>query len=241
MQNSLYVALSGQVSVERRLETIANNVANMNTVGFRADAVRFEEQVAKAGSNSLSYVSNGAEFVSRKSGPLTRTDNRLDLAIQGEGWFAINQNGQTIYTRDGRFQLNGDGTLLNVNGAQVLDAGGAPIQLDPDAGEPAISGDGMITQKGRQQGAVGLFMVDSSAELTRAGSSGFTSDIPGTPVIDFARNGVVQGAVEGANVDPIEEMTRLITVTRNFDQVANEVNKSETSIEDAIKALGATS
>src|SRR5271154_6110555 len=124
MQNSLYVALSGQVSVERRLETIANNVANMNTVGFRADAVRFEEQVAKAGSNSLSYVSNGNEFVSRKSGPLTRTDNKLDLAIQGDGWFAVSQNGKTIYTRDGRFQLSGDGTLQNINGAQVLDAGG---------------------------------------------------------------------------------------------------------------------
>ena len=111
MQNGLYVALSGQVSVERRLETIANNVANMNTVGFRADAVRFEEQVAKAGDNSLSYVSGGAEYVSRRTGPLTRTNNRLDLAIQGDGWFAIKQNGDTVYTRDGRFQLSADGSL----------------------------------------------------------------------------------------------------------------------------------
>ncbi len=185
MQNGLYVALSGQVSVQRRLETIANNVANMNTTGFRADAVRFEEQVAKAGDNSLSYVSSGDEFVSRRQGPLTRTNNELDVAVQGEGWFAINQNGQTVYTRDGRFQLSENGSLLNVNGAPVLDAGGAPIQLNPDGGAPAISGDGMITQGGRQAGAIGLFELDSSANLSRAGSSGFTSNIPGVPVLDF--------------------------------------------------------
>jgi flagellar basal-body rod protein FlgF len=240
MQNSLYVALSGQVSVQRRLETIANNVANMNTAGFRADAVRFEEQVAKAGDNNLSFVTSGAEYVSRRPGPLTRTNNRLDVAIQGEGWFAINQGGQTVYTRDGRFQLSENGSLQNVNGAQVLDAGGAPIQLNPDGGEPAISGDGMITQGGRQTGAIGLFALDSAANLSRAGSSGFTSDIPGTAVLDFTTNGVVQGAVEGSNVNPIEEMTKLIAVTRNFDQVANEVNKSESSVEDAIKALGSS-
>jgi flagellar basal-body rod protein FlgF len=232
------VALSGQVSAERRLETIANNVANMNTTGFRADAVRFEEQIARAGDSNLSYVAQGDEYVSRRIGPLTRTDNRLDVAIQGDGWFAVNQNGQTIYTRDGRFQLSENGTLQNINGASVLDAGGAPIQLTPDGGDPAISADGMITQNGRQTGAIGLFELDNSAKLTRAGSSGFTSDVPGVAVLDFTRNGVVQGAIEGSNVNPIEEMSRLIAVTRNFDQVANEVNKSETSVEDAIKALG---
>jgi flagellar basal-body rod protein FlgF len=240
MQNGLYVALSGQVSLQRRLETIANNVANMNTAGFRADAVRFEEQVAKAGDNTLSYVSGGANYVSRRAGPLVRTESRFDVAIQGDGWFAVNQGGKTIYTRDGRFQLSETGNLVNVNGAQVVDAGGAPIQLDPSGGPPAISGDGMITQSGRQTGAIGLFSLDSAATLTRAGSSGFTSDIPGVAVLDFTKNGIVQGAFEGANVNPIEEMTKLITLTRTFDNVANEVTKSETSLTDAIKTLGSS-
>jgi flagellar basal-body rod protein FlgF len=240
MQNGLYVALSGQVSMQRRLETIANNVANMNTAGYRADSVRFEEQVAKAGDNDLSYVSSGANFISKRSGPLIRTESRFDVAVQGEGWFSVNQGGQTIYTRDGRFQLSETGDLINVNGAQVLDAGGAPIQLDPSGGPPEISGDGMITQNGRQTGAIGLFALDSSAALTRAGSSGFTSDTPGVPVLDFTTNGIVQGAIEGSNVNPIEEMTKLIALTRNFDNVANEVTKSETSLTDAIKTLGSS-
>ena len=238
MQNGLYVALSGQVSLQRRLETIANNVANMNTAGYRADSVRFEEQVAKAGDNNLSYVSSGTDFISKRAGPLISTESRFDVAVQGEGWFGVSQGGQTIYTRDGRFQLSETGNLVNVNGAQVVDAGGAPIQLDPAAGPPEISGDGMITQNGRQTGAIGLFELDDTAALTRAGSSGFTSDKPGTAVLDFTRNSIVQGAYEGANVNPIEEMSKLIALTRNFDNVSNEVTKSETSLTDAIKTLG---
>jgi flagellar basal-body rod protein FlgF len=240
MQNGLYVALSAQVSLQRRLETIADNVANLNTPGFRASAVRFQEQVAKAGDNNLSYVSGGTDYVARGAGPLIKTDNLLDVAIQGDGWFAVKQGADTIYTRDGRFQLSQTGNLININGAQVVDAGGAPIQLDPAGGPPAIAGDGMITQNRRQTGAIGLFQLDPSATLTRAGSSGFTSDQPGAAVIDFTRNGVVQGAIEGANVNPVEEMTKLIALTRDFDDVANEVTRSETSLTDAIKALGSS-
>ena len=180
MQNGLYVALSAQVSLQRRLDTIAANVANMNTPGYRADGVTFEEQVAKAGDNRLSYVNSGRDFISRQSGPLIRTDNRLDVAIQGEGWFAVEDRGKTIYTRDGRLKLSAEGSLQNVNGATVLDAGGSPIQLDPAGGEPSISGDGMITQNGRQTGAIGVFQLDDDAKLARAGNSGFTSDKPGT-------------------------------------------------------------
>jgi flagellar basal-body rod protein FlgF len=238
MQNGLYVALSAQIALERRLDTISANVANMNTVGYRADGISFEAQLAKAGDNKLAYVSSGADFISRKSGALVKTDNPLDVAVQGEGWFAVNANGSTIYTRDGRMRMTETGALTDLNGAPILDAGGAPIQLDPAGGAPSISGDGMITQQGKQTGAIGIFSLDDNAQLTRAGHSGFTSSTPGTPILDFTQNGVVQGAVEGANVNPIEEMTKLIQVTRNFDSVANEVTQTESSVTDAIKSLG---
>ena len=96
----------------------------------------------------------------------------------------------------------------------------------------------MISQNGRQVGAVGLFALDPAAKLTRAGGSGFTTDKPAQPILDFAVNGVVQGSIEGANVDPIREMTRLIAVTRTFDGVANGVTQTENSLQDAIKTLG---
>lgn len=239
MQNGLYVALSAQVSLQRRLETIANNVANMNTPGFRATGVSFEAEIAKAGDNNLAYVSPGTDFVSRRTGSLTQTGNSLDIAIQGDAFFGVaGGNGSVVYTRDGRMKLSDTGELQNVNGAPILDSGGSPIQLDPAGGALSIGADGGISQSGRLVGTVGIFKLDSSANLTRAGHSGFTSDKPGQPVADFTRDNVVQGAIEGSNVDPVMEMTKLITVTRTFDGVANEVNQTESSLTDAIKSLG---
>jgi len=238
MQNGLYVALSAQVSLERRLETIASNVANMNTPGYRADGVSFEAQLAQAGDKRIAYVSPGAGFISRRSGAMIQTGNPLDTAVQGEGWFAIQSGGGTVYTRDGRMQVSETGALQTLTGAAVLDAGGAPIQLDPAAVPPTIARDGMINQGGRQVAAIGLFALDENAKLTRAGTSGFTSDKAAQPVLDFNGNSIVQGAIEGANIDPVMEMTKLIAVTRTFDGVTNEVSQTESSLQDAIKTLG---
>jgi flagellar basal-body rod protein FlgF len=239
MQNGLYVSLSAQISLERRLDTIAANVANANTPGYRVDGVTFAAELAKAGDSNVSFVSEGDGFISRRSGPLIATGNPLDMAIQGDGWFAVKSpGGGMIYTRDGRMTMNENGDLVSMTGAAVLDAAGAPIQLDPTAGAPSIEHDGMISQNGRQVGAVGLFSLPAEARLTRAGNSGFLSDKAGDPILDFRSNSVVQGSVEGANVDPVREMTRLIEVTRTFDGVTNGVTQTENSLQDAIKTLG---
>src|SRR5580704_1639759 len=240
MQNGLYVSLSAQVALERRLETIADNVANMNTVGYRATGVSFESLMAKAGDARLGYVSNGSDFISRRLGGLIKTDNTLDFAVQGDGWFGIQTQQGVAYTRDGRTKIDESGMLRTLSGNPILDAGGAPILLDSGAGPLAVSADGMITQSGRQVGAIGLFAIDPTAKLQRAENSSVVPDKPATPVLDFTRDGVVQGAVEGSNVDPVREMTRLIEVTRAFDGVAAETSQSETSLQDAIKALGSS-
>ena len=150
----------------------------------------------------------------------------------------MQSGGQSVYTRDGRMTMNESGSLTSLTGAPVLDVSGSPLQLDPSAGPPEITRDGMISQAGRQVGAVGLFSLDPNAKLTRAGTSGFTSDKAALPILDFAANGVAQGFVEGANADPVTEMTRLITITRNFDGVTNGVTQTESSLTDAIKTLG---
>ncbi len=241
MQNGLYVAVSAQVALERRMETIADNMANMNTVGYRATGVSFAAEMAKAGETNLDYASSGSDYLSRRIGGLTKTDNPLDFAVQGDGWFGIQTPRGTAYTRDGRVRIDEQGTLRTLSGDPLLDAGGAPILVDSAAGPLTVSADGMISQNGRQVGAIGLFSIDSSANLTRAENSGVVPDKPATPILDFTRDGVVQGAVESSNVDPVREMTRLIDVSRAFDGVAAEESQSESSVEDAIKALGSSS
>jgi flagellar basal-body rod protein FlgF len=241
MQTGLYVGLSGQIALERRLETIANNVANMNTVGYRADGVSFEAELARAGDDQVAFASAGNTFISRQRGAMTKTDNPLDVAVQGDGWLAIKTPGGIAYTRDGRMKLTDTGQLQTVNGYQVLDAGGAPIAVDPDAGPPTIAADGMITQDNRQVSAIGLFLIPDDAHLSRAANSGVIPDKPATPVLDFSQNGIVQGSVEESNVDPIMEMSKLITLTRSFDSINSAMNQSESSLQDAIKTLGSSS
>ncbi len=238
MQNGLYIAASAQVALERRLETIADNIANMNTVGFRATGVSFESELKRAGEAPVDYVSSGQDFVSRRAGGLIRTGNPLDFAVQGEGWFGIATPNGVAYTRDGRARIDETGSLRTLNGDAFLDAGGAPIILDGGGGALTVSSDGMISQKGKHVGAIGLFVIDPAANLTRTENAGVVPDKPATPILDFTRDGVIQGAVEGSNVDPVREMTRLIEVTRAFDGVAAETSQSESSLADAIRALG---
>ena len=241
MQSSLYVALSAQVAMERRLNTIANNVANMNTGGFRADEVKFEEILSLAAKENVSFASSGQNFISRRTGPMTKTDNPLDVAIQGDGWFAFQGPSGPIYTRDGRFKMNENGDLLTVDGYRVLDAGGAPIALDPMAGSPIVGRDGTVSQGTNQVGAIGVFNLRSESKLTRFGNSGVLSSIPGDVVQDFTSNGVQQGFSEGSNVNPVLEMTKMIAVQRSFDSAATTIQESESTFMDAIRSLGPSS
>lgn len=238
MQNGLYVGLSGQKTLARRLETIADNVANVNTVGFRANGVSFAAEVARTGERSTAFASPGVDYLSRRAGALVRTDNQLDVAIQGDAWFGVSTAAGTAYTRDGRMRMSQSGALETLNGAKVLDAGGSPIVLDPQGGPPVIAEDGMINQGGRQFGAIGLFTIDEGAKLTQAGDSSVVSDRPAKPVLDFTQNRVVQGSIEQSNVNPIEEMTKLITITRTFDGLSAGLAQMDSAVQDAIKTLG---
>lgn len=241
MESALYVALSAQVALSGRLETVSRNVANMNTAGYRADEIKFSELVSKAGQDPVSFASTGTQFISRQGGAIEKTDNPLDLAIEGESWFALQTPQGIIYTRDGRLEMDANGMLKSVNGFQILDAGGLPIQLDPEAGTPLISQSGEVWQGEDQAGVIGLFAIDPDAKLTRHENSGVVPDIPAVPVQEFTKDGMRQGYVEGANINPIREMTKLIMITRAFEGVSKMIEASGESQQNAIRELGESS
>lgn len=105
MQSALYVGLSAQVALEKRLQTIANNVANVNTAAFRTDVVKFETVLSKAGANPVAFSSPGDNIISRETGNITESGNPLDVAVVGQGWLAFAGPNGTVYTRDGRLQI----------------------------------------------------------------------------------------------------------------------------------------
>jgi flagellar basal-body rod protein FlgF len=238
MQSSLYVTLSGQSALQKRLDTIAHNVANVNTGGFRAEEISFSTLLSRTGTAPVAFAVTGDSYISRKSGEIQRTGDPLDIAVRGEGYLAIRTPDGVAYTRDGRLHMDATGALLSVNNYPILDAGGAGILLDGSAGPPIIASDGMISQNGRQVGAVGLFLLDPEAKLTRVDNSALKSDRPGAPVLDFNNNGVLQGMTEGSNVNPILEITRMIEIQRAFEGSSKAVENTESNFNEAIKSLG---
>ena len=251
MQSALYVSLSAQVSIEKRLETIANNMANMKTAGFRADAVKFEAAMSRAASQPVAFSSPGNNFISRKLGSVTQTGNTLDVAVVGNTaesalgtplsagtWMGFAGPSGTVYTRDGRMQISATGELQTVAGFPVLDNGGSAILVDPDAGPLTIGRNGTISQGVNQVGVLGLFNIPPEAKLERFANSGVVPDRPATTVIDFVYAGFQQGYVEGSNVDPLQEMTQLMTATRAFQSVSTVIEGSESTMQNAIRSLG---
>ena len=241
MQSNFYVGISGQMTVERRLTTIAQNIANMNTAGYKAEGVTFDTLLSQTGDTPVAFSTPGASYIDRQGGERTKTDNPLDVAVQGDAWLGVKTAQGVVYTHDGRMKMSQTGQLLNVNDDPVLDVGGSGLILDPAAGLPTIAADGMITQNGAQVGAIGLFSIDPAAKLTRGPGSGVIPDRAATPVLDFTSTGVVQGFVENSNVNPVLEISKLINVQHNLDSVTQANQTADTTLQDAIKALGSPS
>lgn len=238
MQVGMNVALSGQIALQRKLDSLAHNIANASTPGFRAKEISFSSILAQTGDQQTAFAGPGGDYVSLRSGGLLKTDNPLDVGVLGDVWLSVRTANGEAYTKDGRMQMIETGELRSMTGLPILDVSGAPLTLDPSAGAPRIARDGMISQNGNAIGAVGLFRIDPGAKLTPAGTSGFTTDIPAAPVLDFSKNGVAQGFIETSNVNPVMEMTRLITIQRAFDSVAAALENSDNARRDAIRALG---
>lgn len=237
METGMYVALSGQLALDRRLQTIAGNVANAGTVGYRAEDVHFEDLVSQASPLATSFASEGTSYVSTAMGGLRKTGGPLDVAVQGQGLLGIQTPQGMAYTRDGRMQMLPTGELVTLNGYPVLDAGGAPLQLDPRGGPVSVARDGMVTQNGRQLGALGLFDVDLTQTYRRIDNSAFIPTTAPQPILSFDSNGVVQGYVEESNVNPVSQMTQLIQVTRAFEGLGAALDDAASTQKNAIQTL----
>jgi flagellar basal-body rod protein FlgF len=241
MQSGLYVSLSSQMALERRLNTIADNLANVNTTGFRGTEVKFDELVGETGNKinaKVSYVSQGNDYLSSSSGEISRTGNMLDFAIKGDAWFSLQTPAGKVLTKDGRFSMTDTGELVSIRGYPVLDAGGGQIQLDRAGGAPTVGSDGMIYQNDKQAGSLGLFEADlSKGYLRYENSSVMTTETP-QAVTDHFNIGVQQGYLENSNVNAMREISHLIEVNRAFESIASLTKDSEGSLSDAIKTLG---
>ncbi|MBC7131943.1 MAG: flagellar hook-basal body complex protein [Roseovarius sp.] len=215
MEAGGYVTLTRQSGLMREMQMIANNIANAGTTGFRAEGMVFSEFIARTeGGPSLSMARGNTPVFSTMQGAMEATGGSLDFAIEGEGFFLVETPEGERLTRNGVFALSGAGDLVTMDGFRVLDAGGAPVFLPPDAGPPGLGADGTLSADGRPLAQLGLFRPPGNAALIRVGNNLFESP-DGIEPVEEGR--ILQGFREGSNVAPLSEVARMIAVQRAYE------------------------
>ena len=241
MENSIYVGLSRQAALQSEMDTVANNLANVTTPGFRAQYMMYKEYVEKPQGieHPVSMVEDYGQFMSNKPGSIKQTGNNLDVALQGPGFFSVQDGaGQAMYTRAGDFSLNATGGLVTSAGHPVLDLGGAPVTIPPNSRYVSIAEDGTISTDGGVLGKLAITEFANVNQLKAVGDNMYDgSTATGTPATETR---AMQGAVEGSNVNAISEMTHMIEVSRAYQSTArmlqNEHDRQLTMIQRLTKA-----
>lgn len=215
MDNPGYIALTRQSGLMREMRVIANNVANMSTTGFRQSGLIFSEHVKSVSDGpSLSMANGNVRDTSFIQGALMRTNGAYDLAIEGPGFFLVATPRGERLTRAGGFTPNAEGDLVTMDGYRLLDAGRAPIFIPPDAKDIAVGSDGTLSRESGPIGQIGLYQPTDRNNLIREDGVFFRSDNGIEPV---TTGRVLQGFLEGANVDPLTQIARMIEVQRAYE------------------------
>jgi flagellar basal-body rod protein FlgF/flagellar basal-body rod protein FlgG len=242
MVSGKYSALSGAVAREQAMANISNNLANINSTGFKKDRVSFEalltgsKQTTDARGINYSRIRKiGIDF---EQGPLRETGRDLDVAISGKGFFKINRDGQTLYTRNGNFYIDNNGMLKTSQGLNVLNESNQPIQLPDVQGKKVyIDESGNITLNTTPSGEkLQVFSVSDPEKLKKSGDSLFLLEQGATsqPVNDSR---IIQKNLEGSNINMIEEMAMMIDTQRKFEAYLK-VQKNYSTLSEKQNELG---
>jgi flagellar basal-body rod protein FlgF len=245
--SSNLVLLSGQLALSRAMDVVANNIANASTTGYKREGISFDSLLGKSSPNSnkmVSFVYDRTTYRDTTNGPIVKTSNPLDLAIQGQGYFQVQKpDGSTAYTRDGSFQLNTEGQIVT-NSGNLLIGDGGPISIPETASQINISQDGFVTARVdngaalAQIGKIVLNKFDNEQAMQPMGEGLYTTTQTPTPATDSA---IKQGSIEQSNVEPVTEITDMIRIMRSYEQVSNMISNENQRQTDSVSRLSKTS
>jgi len=224
MDNSINIALSRLAVQQRAIDVVATNLSNISSPGFRAERLVFADWLIREptgaippGDRQLAFTQTRATYRDRTAGTITQTGNPLDLALTGDGFFTVQTANGPRLTRTGRFTLRNDGTIADEGGNALLDTAGQPMRISTADTHLSIKGDGTLTSENGALGQIGVVVPTDPNRITAEGSRLFRADVPTNAV---ARPKILQGAVEDSNVQPIAEVTTMISSERDFQFVA---------------------
>jgi flagellar basal-body rod protein FlgF len=243
MENPTYIALSRARTISRDMASVANNIANASTNGFRAERTLFQEHLAKTGPvgqrERISFVDDVGLYRDTREGPLEVTNNNLDLAVRGDGYLVVRTPGQDMYTRSGRFQIDSDRQLVTAEGYPIVGANDAPItvQAGADINSVRIQGDGTITSNIGQVGQIQMVQFADEQGLRKAGNGMYSTDQAALP---SSRASLLQGSLEGSNVQPVMEMTRMMEMLRDYQSAQKLVDSEHERLRTTVSRLSKT-
>jgi flagellar basal-body rod protein FlgF len=230
-----YATLNRQSGLMREMGVVANNIANASTTGFRREGVVFSEFVVALDEDpSLSMAHASGRHVDLSQSTISQTGGQFDFAIQGEGFFLIETPQGQRLTRAGSFTPSAEGELVTPDGYRLLDAGGAPIFVPPDAKGVALAADGTVSANGQPIAQVGLWQPADPLSLRhQAGTMFAAADLePAEGAV------VLQGMLEDSNVEPVSEIARMIEVQRAYELGQKFLDSEDERVRGVIQALG---
>ncbi|MEM8986454.1 MAG: flagellar basal-body rod protein FlgF [Pseudomonadota bacterium] len=240
MENAMMVGLSRQMTLRRNMDVVANNLANMNTAGFKAEALLFQEYMseysgAAFNEDKLSFVLDRGVARDLTEGQLDSTGAPLDMAISGDGFFVVQTEAGERYTRNGHFGTDETGRLITREGDPVLDDAGQEIILNLEGGPITVAADGVISTGEAIVARLNIVTFENPAAMKKAGETLLATDEIPLPAED-AR--VAQGVLELSNVTPVLEITKMIDIMRSYQSVNKLMESSAELARKAVETLG---
>lgn len=241
MENTTYIALSRLDAQQRAMDVISNNISNANTSGFKAGRTLFSDYLSRQdrldpprGGRELAYTQDRATYTDGREGSLSVTGNPLDLALTGAGYFTVATPNGTRLTRAGQFGITPDGRIADENGESLLGTDGNPLTVG-DSGAPVhIASDGTISNAEGTVGKIAVVDATRPNSLVAEGSRLSRATADTAPV---AAPRITQGALESSNVQPIDELTRMIKTQRDFQLTTQLVEEESQRQQSAIDKL----
>jgi len=256
MVSGINAAASGMMAQQLNIDVISNNLANVNTPGFKAlmpvfkrvSDIELQEKIKKDGFNqdkNIGTLSSGstldATIIDLKQGAMRKTDNKLDFAINGNGFFAIGTDNGDAYTRNGCFTLNEEGALVTKDGYPVLSESGSAIKIDisdKSMDKINVTNDGTIFLGKQEVDKLKIVDFEKPTDLISAGNSLYKPANEEITPIKAKNSRVEQGFIEGSNSNVIETMINTIAATRTYESLAKVVKTTEMTLDKAVNDVG---
>jgi flagellar basal-body rod protein FlgG len=243
MNSGIYSALSGNIAAMKRMDVISNNLANVNTPGFKKDKMLFESMLAgdqnppavPQGSTADPILQKSNLYIDYAPGTVSQTGNTLDLAINGDGFFVVNTPDGAAYTRQGNFKLSADGILVTTDGFPVMGQGG-PISIKGSAVE--IDAKGVVMVDGNIAGTISIVDFPRPYNLIKTANAQFVPANPQDAPQAATGSGVMQGHLEGSNVETVTEMVQMIENTRFYEACSKVLKAFDDISAKAVNELG---